>query len=64
VRRENSIAHHYREADDQIVRGPSQRSMQGVVNILAGIGQIPQGSPTGWYFQLTYLNQALQELGR
>ena len=38
--------------------------MQGVVNILAGIGQIPQGSPTGWYFQLTYLNQALQELGR
>jgi len=40
VRRENIIAHHYREADDQIVRGPSQRSMQGVVNILAGIGQI------------------------
>ena len=43
---------------------PSQRSMQGVVDILAGIKQIPASSTTGQYFQLTYLNQALQELGR
>ena len=43
---------------------PSQRSMQGVVDILAGIKQIPASSTTGQYFQPTYLNQALQELGR
>jgi ABC-type nitrate/sulfonate/bicarbonate transport system substrate-binding protein len=43
---------------------PSQRSMQGVLDILASIGQIPQSTGTGRYFQLTYLNQALQELGR
>ncbi len=43
---------------------PSQRSMQGVVDILAGIGQIPKDSVTTRYFQLTYVTQALQELGR
>jgi NitT/TauT family transport system substrate-binding protein len=43
---------------------PSQRSMQGVLDILTSIGQIPQSTGTGRYFQLTYLNQALQELGR
>lgn len=43
---------------------PSQRSMQGVVDILASIGQIPKDAVTSRYFQLTYVTQALQELGR
>jgi NitT/TauT family transport system substrate-binding protein len=43
---------------------PSQRSMQGVVDILAGIGQIPKGSTTARYFDMSYVTQALQELGR
>jgi ABC-type nitrate/sulfonate/bicarbonate transport system substrate-binding protein len=43
---------------------PSLRSMQGVVDILAGIGQIPKPATPLTYFELKYLNRALGELRR
>jgi NitT/TauT family transport system substrate-binding protein len=43
---------------------PSQRSMQGVVDILAGLGQVPKGSNVLAYFDLSYLNQALAQVGK
>jgi ABC-type nitrate/sulfonate/bicarbonate transport system substrate-binding protein len=43
---------------------PSPRSMRGVVDILADLGQIPKGSDPLTYFDLSYLNRALRELGR
>ncbi|HLJ59376.1 MAG TPA: ABC transporter substrate-binding protein [bacterium] len=43
---------------------PSQRSMQGVVDILGSLGQIPKSANPLTYFDLQYLNTALRELGR
>jgi len=43
---------------------PSLRSMQGVVDILSGIGQLPKSSAALSYFELKYLNRALGELRR
>jgi len=43
---------------------PSPRSMQGVVDILVGIGQLPKGATPQTYFDLSYLNAALTQLGK
>lgn len=43
---------------------PSPRSMQGVVDILAGLGQLPKGATPQAYFDLSYLNAALKQLGK
>jgi ABC-type nitrate/sulfonate/bicarbonate transport system substrate-binding protein len=43
---------------------PSPRSMQGVLDILAGMGQVPKGSSPGTYFDLSYLNAALAQLAK
>jgi ABC-type nitrate/sulfonate/bicarbonate transport system substrate-binding protein len=41
---------------------PSQRSMQGVVDVLASLGQVPKGVNPLTYFDLSYLNQAINQL--
>jgi NitT/TauT family transport system substrate-binding protein len=43
---------------------PSQRSMQGVVEILVEIGLAKKGELLSKYFDLSYLSQALREVGR
>jgi NitT/TauT family transport system substrate-binding protein len=43
---------------------PSPRSMQGVIDILVGLGQVPKGSNPLTYFDLSYLNRALAEAGK
>ncbi len=43
---------------------PSQRSMQGVVDILTSLGQLPKGANALSYFDLSYLNQALAQAGK
>jgi ABC-type nitrate/sulfonate/bicarbonate transport system substrate-binding protein len=43
---------------------PSPRSMQGVLDILAGLGQVRKSTPPQTYFDLSYLNRALREVGR
>jgi NitT/TauT family transport system substrate-binding protein len=43
---------------------PSTRSMQGVTDILIGMGQLPKGASPGTYFDLSYLNTALAQVGK
>jgi NitT/TauT family transport system substrate-binding protein len=43
---------------------PSPRSMQGVVDILAGMGQLPKGSTPDKYFDLSFLNAAIAQVGK
>jgi len=43
---------------------PSPRSMQGVVDILGSIGQVPKSASPLAYFDLSYLNRALREVGK
>lgn len=43
---------------------PSPRSMQGVVDILAGLGQVPKGADAHRYFDLSFLNTALAQVGK
>jgi hypothetical protein len=38
--------------------------MQGVIDILVGLGQVPKGSNPLTYFDLSYLNRALAEVGK
>jgi ABC-type nitrate/sulfonate/bicarbonate transport system substrate-binding protein len=43
---------------------PSPRSMQGVVDILTAMGQLPKGAMAQTYFDLSYLNAALAQVGK
>ncbi len=43
---------------------PSARSMQGVVDILSTMGQLPKGAAAKTYFDLSYLNAALAQAGK
>jgi ABC-type nitrate/sulfonate/bicarbonate transport system substrate-binding protein len=43
---------------------PSPRSMQGVLDILAGMHQVPQGSSPDKYFDLSFLNTAIAQVGK
>jgi ABC-type nitrate/sulfonate/bicarbonate transport system substrate-binding protein len=43
---------------------PSPRSMQGVVDILAGLGQVSKGADPQRYFDLSFLNTALAQVGK
>ncbi|HLW49076.1 MAG TPA: ABC transporter substrate-binding protein [bacterium] len=43
---------------------PSPRSIQGVLDILGTLGQIPKSAPAQTYFDLSYLNTALAQVGK
>jgi ABC-type nitrate/sulfonate/bicarbonate transport system substrate-binding protein len=43
---------------------PSPRSMQGVVDILKTLGQVPKTATPPDYFDLSYLNAALSQVGK
>ena len=43
---------------------PSLRSMQGVIDILGSLGQVPKSASPLAYFDLSYMNRALREVGR
>jgi ABC-type nitrate/sulfonate/bicarbonate transport system substrate-binding protein len=43
---------------------PSPRSMQGVVDILSSLGQLPKGATPQPYFDLSYLHTALTQVAK
>lgn len=43
---------------------PSPRSMQGVVDILVGLGQVPKGASAQAYFDLSFMKAALAQVGK
>ena len=43
---------------------PSPRSMQGVLDILAGLNQVPKGADPQRFYDLSFLNTALAQVGK